>query len=336
MNTDYTYVNSYEYTDREIAALSALKTIADSLKTESPAELEDLIGTYVPDFNANVQDLSTNKVTAYLIQSYAAATEEDETLELFREDVEDYLAPVVNSKLTEIAYVVPDAIQYQDFDGYVYAGGSGDSDSSGGGKNSGNQSNEPNWDNPTDYEGSDSGGKGSGGSESSGGGKNSGQQDQNNGGGKNSGGSDSGSGGGKGSGDDVFGGNCDCDTACNGYNVYAFCYNECLCAGALEPEDGWEDEWGQGGAWSFETSTIGQILGGIGSTLQNAAQEIGWGNIFNSFKNTDDNGNSPDADDDGDGIPNSDEIDWGNLVLIGGVSLVVIIGGIFLYRKYKK
>jgi hypothetical protein len=299
MTNEYTYVNSYEYTDRELAALSALRTIADSLKTESPQELEDLIGTYVPDFNANVQDLSTNKVTAYLIQSYAAATEEDETLELFREDVADYLAPVANSKISQIAYVVPDATQYQDFDGFVNAGGSGDSETSG-----------------------------------DGGGKNSGSDDSGSGGGKGSGGSDNG--GGKGSGDDVFGGNCDCDTACNGYNVYGYCYNECFCAGAIEPEDGWEDEWGQGGAWSFETSTIGNILGGIGSTLQNAAEEIGWGNIFNSFMNTDDDGYSDDGDDDDDGIPNSEEIDWGKYVLIGGVSLVVIIGGIFLYRKYKK
>ena len=319
MNTDYTFVNSYEYTDREIAALAALKTIADSLKTESPQELEDLIGTYVPDFNANVQDLSTNKVTAYLIQSYAAATEEDETLDLFREDVADYLAPVVNSKIEEIAYVVPYETQYQDFDGYNNVSGYDDEDFG------------------LDDDGSDGGGgKGSGSSESSGRGKGSGQQPQSSGGGKNSGGSDSGSGGGKGSGDEVFGGNCDCDTACQGFNVYGYCYNECLCAGALEPEDGWEDEWGQGGSWSFSTSTIGQILGGIGSTLQNAAEEIGWGNIFNSFMNTDDDGYNPDADDDGDGIPNSEETDWGKYVLIGGVSLVVIIGGIFLYRKYKK
>lgn len=343
MALGYNYVTTDQYTDYELYNLIGLKAIAESLKVEAPEELNEFIGGYIP-LDVSVEDLSTNKVVSLLIQAMSVADLEDSTLMTFNDDFNDKLSRVANSKIDEIAYVdtfgtmatpFSGSDRFSNIGGYDDEGqefGFEDNGSGGGGKNSGGSSS------------NSGGGKNSGNDTSnSGGGKNSGQQDSssNNGGGKNSGQNES-SGGGKGSGDDDTYydiGNCDCSTACDGFNLYGYCANECMCEGALVPEGGWpEDTWegSDGGEWSFETSTIGQIFGGIGDAIQNAGNAIGWDNIWSSFFNTDDNGYSDDRPSGSGGGSDNEETNWGKIALYTLLGIGTIAGGLYLYRRYKK
>ena len=233
MPLGYTYVTTDQYTDYELYNLMGLKAIAESLKVEAPEELNEFIGGYIP-LEVSVEDLSTNKVVSLLIQAMSVADLQDSTLMTFNDDFNDKLSSVANSKIDDIAYVdtfgtmgtpFSGSDRFSNLGGYDEEGqefGFEDDASGGGGKNSG------------------------GSSSNSGGGKNSGQQESssNNGGGKNSGQNES-SGGGKGSGDDDTYydiGNCDCSTACDGFNLHGYCANECMCEGALVPEGGWPED----------------------------------------------------------------------------------------------
>ena len=294
VTTDYTYITPDQYTDFELYNLVGLKELAETLKEEAPEDLNEFIGAYLPSFNVSVADLSTNKVVSYMIQAMYVANNENPNLVELKETFNDRLAPVVNSKVNAIAYVVPNQAMGTAFSGFLGQNG----------KRSGEQEQDTN----------DGGGKGSG------------EQQQSSGGGKSSGQSN------------VDVGNCDCDTACQGFNVYGYCYNECLCTGAMIPEGGWDSEtWegSSGGQWTFEGSTIGQIFAGLGEGIQSAGNAIGWDNIWNSFFNTDDDGYSEDYPDIE--ITIEDESpNYGKIALYTFLGVGVIAGGIYLYRRFKK
>jgi len=292
--TNYTYITPDQYTDFELYNLAGLKEIAATLKEEAPDELNEFIGAYLPSFNVSVEDLSTNKVVSYLIQAMYVANNENPDLVAFKQTFYDRLAPVVNSKVNAIAYVVPNQSMGSAFSGFLGQNG----------KRSGEEEQVTN----------DGGGKGSG------------EQQQNTGGGKSSGQSN------------VDVGNCNCDTACQGFNIYGYCYNECGCAGAMIPSGGWDsDTWegSDGGAWTLEDSTIGQIFSGLGEGIQSAGNAIGWDNIWNSFFNTDDDGYSDDYPDI-DITIEQEPTNYGKIALYTFLGVGVIAGGIYLYRRFKK
>ena len=156
VTTDYTYITPDQYTDFELYNLVGLKELAETLKEEAPEDLNEFIGAYLPSFNVSVADLSTNKVVSYMIQAMYVANNENPNLVELKETFNDRLAPVVNSKVNAIAYVVPNQAMGTAFSGFLGQNG----------KRSGEQEQDTN----------DGGGKGSGEQQqSSGGGKSSGQ-----------------------------------------------------------------------------------------------------------------------------------------------------------------
>ena len=121
MAADYIYVSTEQLLPNERYALTGLRKIAAGLKDNAPEELNEFIGTYLPDFNSDVSNLSTNTITGHLLQAFKVANDEDESLETINVDFQESLAPVVNSKLANISYNIPyQTSQYQDFDGFNF------------------------------------------------------------------------------------------------------------------------------------------------------------------------------------------------------------------------
>ena len=127
-----------------------------------------------------------------------------------------------------------------------------------------------------------------------------------------------------------FGGNCDCDTICDGFNALSDCWAECYC-----DSDPYAGEDGTG--WTIGGSTIGGIFSGIFDGVVSLGNSIGWDNIWNSLTNTADDGSSDDAPDVDITIVNEDDdTSWGKVALYVGLGIVVIVGGFFIYKKIKK
>jgi hypothetical protein len=119
--TEYVYINTSQYLPEERYALTGLRQIAAGLKDNAPDELNEFIGSYISDYNSDAADLSINTITGYLLQSFKVANDEDESLETLNTDFEESLAPVVNSKLSNISYNIPSQTMYQDFDGFNFS-----------------------------------------------------------------------------------------------------------------------------------------------------------------------------------------------------------------------
>lgn len=121
MAADYVYVSTEQLLPDERYALTGLRQIAAGLKDNAPEELNEFIGSYLPNFDSDVADLSTNTITGHLLQAFKVANDEDDSLETFNNDFQESLAPVVNSKLSNVAYNIPQSTQYQDFDGFNFS-----------------------------------------------------------------------------------------------------------------------------------------------------------------------------------------------------------------------
>ena len=57
MAADYIYVSTEQLLPNERYALTGLRKIAAGLKDNAPEELNEFIGTYLPDFNSDVPNL---------------------------------------------------------------------------------------------------------------------------------------------------------------------------------------------------------------------------------------------------------------------------------------
>jgi len=281
MPQTYDYVLGTDLTGEQREALSLLRDMSAGLRDNNPEELEDFLGGYI-SINESVSELSTNRITAYMLQTFEAASEEDETLETLDLTFKEKFPVASSQTLVEYLELSPP----MDFSGYNadgdarYLEGCTDPEAW-------------NYDpSATEDDGScqyfDFG-------------------------------------------DD---GNCDCVTACDGYNVYSDCYIECGCDSGYEPPEG------EGWTLPDLGSTLGNILAGIGSAIQSVGEEIGWGNIFNSFFNTNDDGDSEDAPTNNGGGDDDDDDDegtnWGKIALYSVLGIGVIVGGYFLIKKLRK
>ena len=281
MPTNYTYISGKDLTPEERYALSTLRGITAKLRDENPEELEDFLGGYI-SLNESLSDLSTNRVTAYMIKAFEAASKEDDSLEDFDFDFKEKFP--VSSQKTGAEFLnsyMENDITPMDFSGYNIGGEDdyveGCTDPAAW-----------NWDVlATEDDGS---------CEYIDGGD----------------------------------GNCDCVAACEGFNTYSDCYTSCGCSSPYTPPEG--------GGWTLPDlgSTLGNILTGIGSVIQDIGEEIGWGNIFNSFMNTNDNGESDDAPDDDDDEDDDEDTNWGKVALYSVLGIGVVVGGYFLIKKLRK
>ena len=113
------------------------------------------------------------------------------------------------------------------------------------------------------------------------------------------------------------------------FNMYATCYEWCQAQeGNFDPNNFNPNSNEQGFSFSNFFGTIIDTAGDI-------AQEIGWDNIWNSFTNTDDNGQSSDAPDVNINIQ-QEETNWGRIALMAGITIAVGVGIYFLIKRNKK
>lgn len=112
------------------------------------------------------------------------------------------------------------------------------------------------------------------------------------------------------------------------FNPYATCYEWCQAQeGNYDPNNFNPNANEQGFSFS-------NFFGGIIDSAGEIAQEIGWDNIWNTFTNTDDNGQSPDAPDVNITIEN-EETNWGRIALMAGITIAVGVGIYFLIKRKK-
>lgn len=115
---NYTYVNWETLTQEEVYALSALRKLGSALRSDNSDALNEFIGTYIPDFNADTSDLSKNKITAYLLQVFENAQAEDESLQTLDLDFDEKFSAVMNQSLADIKEQAN--TQTQNFDGFNF------------------------------------------------------------------------------------------------------------------------------------------------------------------------------------------------------------------------
>jgi hypothetical protein len=130
-------------------------------------------------------------------------------------------------------------------------------------------------------------------------------------------------------------GNCDCDSACEGYNPSADCFIDCECDGAIIPEGYYDDD--DDGSWDF--GWFSNFFSTATTTLGNIAEEIGWDNIWSGLVGVDDDGGTGDTniyvvgDDDDD--DKEDGFNW--LALgIGVLVTAAVVGGIIYFVRKSK
>ena len=112
------------------------------------------------------------------------------------------------------------------------------------------------------------------------------------------------------------------------FNMYATCYEWCQAQqGNYDPNNFNPNANEQGFSFSNFFGTIIDTAGDI-------AQEIGWDNLWNTFTNTDDNGQSPDAPDVNINIQ-QEETNWGRVALMAGITIAVGVGIYFLIKRKK-
>lgn len=282
MPQTYDYVLGTDLTGEQREALSLLRDMSAGLRDNNPEELEDFLGGYI-SINESVSELSTNRITAYMLQTFEAASEEDETLETLDLTFKEKF-PVASSQ-TLVEYL--DLSPPMEFSGYNADGEDG-----------------CDMNCATYWQWVEEFGYYDGACETDCAGM------------------------------AVVGdGNCDCVAACDGYNLYSDCYIECGCDSGYTPPDG------EGWTLPDLGSTLGNILAGIGSAIQSVGEEIGWGNIFNSFFNTNDDGDSQDAPTNNGGGDDDDDdegTNWGKIALYSVLGIGVVVGGYFLIKKLRK